>query len=116
MDRLKRRQDFVAVARAKYATMPGLVLQARNREDRNAPRAGFTATRRIGNAVIRNRAKRRLRELARLNLAKTARPGFDYVLIARSATLGRAFKDLESDLRAALERIHRPGDDNTDKK
>lgn len=115
MDRLRRRQDFVAAARAVYATMPGLVLQARNRKDPNPARAGFTATRRIGNAVLRNRAKRRLRELARLNLAPTARPGFDYVLVARSATLRRSFKDLETDLRAALERIHRPGTDNTDK-
>ena len=64
MERLKRRQDFVAAAKAAYAAMPGMVVQARDRKDANHPRVGFTATKKLGNAVIRNRIKRRLREIA----------------------------------------------------
>jgi ribonuclease P protein component len=107
MERLKRRQDFVAAARALYAAMPGLVLQMRARGDAAPPRVGFTATKKIGNAVVRNRVKRRLRELARLRLTVEARPGHDYVLIGRQPTFARAFPDLDKDLSAALKRLHR---------
>ncbi|WP_374333651.1 ribonuclease P protein component [Aestuariivirga sp.] len=107
MERLKRRQDFVAAARALYAAMPGMVVQMRARGDDAPPRVGFTATKKIGNAVVRNRVKRRLRELARSGLAPQARPGHDYVLIGRQPTFTRAFPDLEKDLSAALKRLHR---------
>lgn len=107
MERLKRRQDFLAAAKASYAAMPGLVLQARNRKDDAAPRVGFTATKKLGNAVARNRIKRRLRELARLSLETAARPGHDYVLIGRAPTIDRPFSLLQNDLAAALKRLHR---------
>lgn len=107
MERLKRRQDFVAAARALYAAMPGMVVQMRARGDEAPPRVGFTATKKIGNAVVRNRVKRRLRELARLQLASEARPGHDYVLIGRAPTFERTFPELEKDLSAALKRLHR---------
>ena len=107
MERLKRRQDFVAAARALYAAMPGMVVQMRARGDDAPARVGFTATKKIGNAVVRNRTKRRLRELARLGLAAEARPGHDYVLIGRAPTFERAFPDLAKDLSAALKRLHR---------
>ena len=107
MERLKRRQDFVAAARALYAAMPGMVVQMRARGDDAPPRVGFTATKKIGNAVVRNRVKRRLRELARLGLAAQARPGHDYVLIGRAPSFARAFPDLAKDLSAALKRLHR---------
>ncbi len=107
MERLKRRQDFVAAARAQYAAMPGMVVQMRARGDDAPARVGFTATKKIGNAVVRNRVKRRLRELARLQLAALARPGHDYVLIGRAPTFGRAFPDLAQDLNSALKRLHR---------
>jgi ribonuclease P protein component len=107
MERLKRRQDFVAAARASYAAMPGMVVQMRARGDGAPPRVGFTATRKLGNAVIRNRVKRRLRELARVQLAAEARPGHDYVLIGRAPTAQRPFPDLENDLTSALKRLHR---------
>ena len=109
MERLKRRQDFVAAARARYAAMPGMVVQMRARGDDAPPRVGFTATKKLGNAVVRNRVKRRLRELARLKLAGQARPGHDYVLIGRAPTRDRAFPDLETDLNSALKRLHRTG-------
>ena len=107
MERLTRRQDFVAAAKASYAAMPGMVVQARDRSDTAAPRVGFTATKKLGDAVIRNRVKRRLRETARLVLADEARAGFDYVLIGRAPTARRNFADLEKDLRHALQRLHR---------
>jgi ribonuclease P protein component len=101
MEHLKRRQDFVAAARAPSAAMPGMVVQALNRRDEAAPRS-----KKIGNAVIRNRAKRRLREVARQVLCETAQNGFDYVLIGRMATAKRDFADLQKDLTAALKRLH----------
>ena len=107
MERLKRRQDFVAAAKGVYAAMPGMVVQARDRHDGKGPRVGFTTTKRLGNAVVRNRIRRRLREVARLNLAALARPGHDYVLIGRPPALERAFGDLTKDLISALKRLHR---------
>lgn len=95
MERLKRRQDFVAAAKAAYAAMPGMVVQARDRADQDPPRVGFTATKRLGNAVARNRIKRRLREVARLRLEALALAGHDYVLIGRAPSLDRSFADLE---------------------
>ena len=115
MERLKRRQDFVAAARALYAAMPGMVVQMRPRGDEAPPRVGFTATKKIGNAVVRNRVKRRLRELARLQLSSAARPGHDYVLIGRAPTFSRAYPDLEKDLVSALKRLHRTAQAGADK-
>jgi ribonuclease P protein component len=107
MQRLKRRQDFVAAAKALYAAVPGMVVQARDRKDTADPRVGFTVTRKQGNAVTRNRVKRRLREIARLHLGEQAQAGFDYVLIGRASTATRGFRDLELDLNSALKRLHR---------
>ena len=107
MQRLKRRQDFVAAAKASYTAMPGMVVQARDRKDEGQPRVGFTVTKKQGNAVVRNRIKRRLREIARLHLKGQAQKGFDYVLIGRAQGAARDFRDLEKDLNSALNRLHR---------
>ncbi len=115
MERLKRRQDFVAAARAKFAAMPGMVVQARDRADGKPPRVGFTATKKLGNAVARNRVKRRLREIARLQLEASARLGHDYVLIGRGTSLTRSFTELEQDLNSALKRLHRTSHPGADK-
>jgi ribonuclease P protein component len=115
MEHLKRRQDFVAAARALSAVTPGMVVQVRNRLDEAAPRVGFTCSKKIGNAVIRNRAKRRMREIMRLNLGPEARTGHDYVLIGRLTTATRSFDDLQKDLSSALKRLHRTPHEVADK-
>jgi len=108
--RLTRRSAFkAAAARGHKAVRPGLVPQARAHGPEEAPEApvrfGLTASRRVGNAVTRNRARRRLRALAREVLASRARPGYDYVLIARQATPQRPYGRLRGDLLAALGRL-----------
>ena len=111
LPRLKRRVDFLRVARAGHSWREsGLVLQAAPRpaeNDRTAgqPRVGFTASRRVGGAVARNRAKRRLRALADQILAAQGRPDKDYVLIARTGTLTRSYDALRSDLMRALAKV-----------
>ena len=109
--RLRKRADFLRAAQARRQGVTGFLLQARARDDGNpAVRLGFTCSKKIGNAVMRNRAKRRLREIARLALVALARPGWDYVLIGRpSATVEREFALLLSDLATAMQAVHRDG-------
>jgi ribonuclease P protein component len=109
--RLKRRQDFLRVAGAqrKCAT-PSLVLQARPAPEADVaggprPRVGFTASRKVGGAVQRNRARRRLRAAVSRVMPAHAAPDHDYVVIARAGTLTRAFPALIGDLESALRRL-----------
>lgn len=102
--RLKRRAEFLAIAaKGRKTQMPGLVLQVL--ATGMPARLGFTATRKIGNAVIRNRARRRLREAARLYFAEHAATGADFVLIARRDTARRRFALLRADLAQAIAKI-----------
>lgn len=108
---LTRRADFLRAAQARRQGTPGFLLQARRRgtgeADGTAIRIGFTCSRKLGNAVTRNRAKRRLRALARAVLPLSGRPGWDYVLVGRpEATASRDFAAMLEDLRGALARIH----------
>ena len=111
---LDSRADFLRAARAKRAAAGGFMLQARPRAPQeNVPqpmiRVGFTCSKKVGNAVARNRAKRRLREVARHVLPTHGQPGWDYVLIGRAeVTAGRAFDAMLDDLRYALRKIHSP--------
>lgn len=90
--------------------MRGLVLQLFQRADSNAPRIGFTVTKKVGNSVVRNRARRRLREVVRVVEAETPLNGLDLVLIGRAATLTRSFGDLVADFRKALRQCLSPAD------
>ena len=104
---LTRRAQFLRAAKASRAAMPGFVLQGRDRADGD-PRIGigFTASKKVGNAVARNRAKRRLRAIARDALPKQGQPGWDYVLIARAGTTAELpFDRLRTDLGQALNRL-----------
>ena len=106
MERLKVRSAFRAIAKGRRISKPGFVLQAleTDQETPRAPRFGFTVTKKVGNAVERNRIKRRLRAAAREILPVRARCGYDFVLIGRKGTLTRPFADLKSDLVQALGR------------
>jgi ribonuclease P protein component len=125
LPRLKRRSEFLRVAGARRkAVTPGLILQAMQRPpaetaaavkatgsaqggDPSQPpaRIGFTASRKVGNAVLRNRARRRLRAVAAEILPLHAAPGHDYVLIARGETVVRPYPLLVEDLKKALRRL-----------
>ena len=101
--RLKVRAEFLrAAARGRKAAVHGLVLQALARDDTAPLRVGYTVTKKVGNAVIRNRTRRRLREAARLLLDGQSLPGLDLVLIGRDATRDRPFAQLVDDLGRAL--------------
>ncbi|HEY3950477.1 ribonuclease P protein component [Phenylobacterium sp.] len=110
IERLKKRPDFLACARAPACARGAVLVQERRRDpdQQAAPplvRAGFTATKRIGGAVERNRAKRRLREAARLLLPELGSPGFDYVFIARGGVTTRPWPRLLDDMKSALIRL-----------
>ena len=110
MERLKRRTDFKAAAKGARAPSGAFVVQARQRaeDDRDGGpvRVGFTVSRQVGNAVERNRVRRRLREVVRLAPAAALRPGHDYVLIGRRAALAADFADMTRQFDAAIRRVH----------
>ena len=107
---LRNRSEFLKAAKSVRTSTPGFVLQARKRradETRTGIGIGFTCTKKVGNAVVRNRAKRRLREIARIILPEHGRAGWDYVLIGRAnVTAKHPINDMCSDLKSALPRLH----------
>jgi ribonuclease P protein component len=107
---LKKRSEFLAAAKARRAPVAGFLLQARRRgadEPVTGLRVGYTCSKKVGNAVARNRAKRRLRALAHEVLRLEGLDGWDYVLVGKpGVTVSRDFDALRDDLRAALHRIH----------
>ena len=111
LETLKNRADFLRVRKGRRHGLLGLAVEACLSPDGAASsataRVGFTATRQLGGAVERNRAKRRLRALAQQVLTLCGRARHDYVLIARAGTLSRRFSELENDLSAAVAAVHR---------
>lgn len=112
VERLKRRSDFRAASSGVRASGRAFVLQARQRAEDGAVRIGFTVSKQVGNAVERNRVRRRLREIVRLSAAAGGggqlTPGHDYVLVGRRTALAAPFGDMMQELDAALTRIHAP--------
>jgi ribonuclease P protein component len=115
MERLTRRADFLAAAKGLRASFGAFVVQARRRAEDGPARIGFTVSRQVGNAVVRNRVRRRLREMVRLSAQDWLQRdqagmhgGHDYVLIGRRAALAAPFGEMKRDLDAALRRIHDP--------
>jgi ribonuclease P protein component len=106
LQRLTRRAEFLKVAdgRRKWVA-PGLILQAMQHPGADGLRVGFTASRKVGNAVARNRARRRLRAASAAVLPTHAATGHDYVLIARTGTLTRRYDALLDDLAEGLKRL-----------
>ncbi|MFZ1467788.1 MAG: ribonuclease P protein component [Paracoccaceae bacterium] len=105
---LTKRAQFLKAASARRQGTASFLLQARDRRDAMpGVGLGFTASKKIGNAVLRNRAKRRLRAAAQAMLYPLAQPGWDYVLVARpQATVTRPYADMLRDLETALRQIH----------
>jgi ribonuclease P protein component len=106
---IRQRRDFLAANQGRRVPSAGFVLLVRQREDgSDTMRAGYTVTKRIGNSVIRNRLKRRLREIVLHTLPAHGHPGADHVLIGREAGLTRDFAVLRADLEKALAKAHLP--------
>ena len=105
---LKKRRDFLRVAGARNSNATlGLVLQASPTADKSdGLKVGFTASRKVGNAVMRNRARRRLRAAVEKVMPLHAAPDYDYVVIARAGTAARPFEALIRDLKTALKRLN----------
>ena len=110
---LKARADFLGVSSGRKAALPGLLLQMRpcpqavlDLHGKPFLRVGYTASRKVGIAVARNRAKRRLRAAARAVLPRLGKPFHDYVLVGRAETVRRPYALLLDDLETALKRVH----------
>jgi ribonuclease P protein component len=101
--RLKRRAEFLrAASKGRKGVASGVVLQALPRNDEQGTRVGFTVTKKVGNSVVRNRTRRRLKEAARLLLQQVDVGNVDLVLIGRDSTRSRKFTSLVEDIRKAL--------------
>jgi ribonuclease P protein component len=105
MERLRQRADFIAAAGGRKVTTAAFVLQARERDDGGPARVGFTVSKKVGNAVARNRVRRRLRAVVGLSASVSLRAGHDYVLIGRRGALSLPFERILDDFDGALRRL-----------
>jgi ribonuclease P protein component len=108
LETIKKRADFLAANSGMRASTPGFILLVRDRKDSDpVMRVGFTVTKKIGGAVVRNRMKRRFRALAREVVPTRGVPGADHVMIGRATGLERDFSQLRADLAGALDRFRK---------
>src|SRR5438445_3073173 len=105
MERLRQRADFLAAATGIKVPAAAFVLQARKRADDGPVRLGFTVSKKVGNAVERNRVRRRLREIVRLSGTTDMQRGHDYVLVGRRAALKVPYAQIAQDFDGALRRL-----------
>ncbi len=113
MERLRQRADFLAAASGIKVPATAFVLQARKRTDDGPMRFGFTVSKKVGNAVERNRVRRRLKEIVRLAGSTRMQNGHDYVLVGRRAALKLPFDRIAADFDAALRRLPAGRNGNT---
>lgn len=110
---LKKRAEFLRVKGGPRWATPTLVVEMRLRPETKGdtvdPRVGFTVSKKVGNAVVRNRVRRRLRVAVGALGPAQMRPGCDYVVIARARAADCAYQDLKAELEQALQRVHQPG-------
>jgi len=110
---LKKRAEFLRVKGGPRGATTTLVVETRPRpqgaDNPEAPRVGFAVSKKIGNAVVRNRVRRRLRAALSALDPSQLRSGYDYVVIARTGAADRTYKDLKAELEQALQRVHQPG-------
>jgi ribonuclease P protein component len=106
MQRLRHRADFLAAAAAVRVSTKAFIVQMRDRRDDAPARVGFTVSKKVGNAVERNRVRRRLREIVKQATGEAGHPGRDYVLIGRRAGLNVPFGGLLEDFKSALRRLN----------
>ena len=110
IETLKRRSEFLAVRGGVRWSGAAFLIEGKPRvpADSRAPRFGFTVTKKLGGAVVRNRMRRRLRDALRLTAPLLAASGTDYVVVARPAALDRPFGELKRDLESAFKRLGSP--------
>ena len=113
MERLRQRADFLAAASGIKVPAGAFVLQMRKRTDNGPVRFGFTVSKKVGNAVERNRVRRRLKEIVRLSDTNRMQSGHDYVLVGRKAALKLPFDRIAQDFEGALRRMQAARNGNT---
>ena len=107
IERIKVRKDYLAIqASGRRWVTPAFVLQTKKADDsERSPHVGFTVTKKVGNAVIRNRVRRRLKEAAREIFPLKARDGWDYIVVGRYACMDMAYARIKSDMKWALSKL-----------
>ncbi|MFC3052275.1 ribonuclease P protein component [Kordiimonas pumila] len=106
LTRLTKRPEYLAVAatRRKWVT-PSFILQAKPAASDSQPRTGYTVSKKVGNAVIRSKARRRLKEASRTIMAANGQPGWEYVFVGRQAAFDYPFEKMKADIKWALAKL-----------
>lgn len=104
---MKKRAAFLNAAQGVFLARPSFVIQRNNQDESEVSRFGFTVTKKVGNAVVRNRVRRRLKEAVRYLDDQLVEAGYDYVLIGRKETMSIDFKVLCTDIETALKKLAR---------